>query len=78
MHPKLSNLIELSSQTENYVKILGYKTHRKVELTKGCDESDNNYPYTIGIRTLFVNVNKSEKVTHLMIYVKTNAESSHL
>ena len=30
-HPKLSNLIKLSSQTENYAKILGYKTHPKIE-----------------------------------------------
>ena len=26
-HPTLSNLIKLSSQTENYMKILCYKTH---------------------------------------------------
>ena len=30
-HPKLSNLMKLSSQTENYAKILGYKTHQKIE-----------------------------------------------
>ena len=28
---QLSNLITLSSQTENQVKILGYKTHQKIE-----------------------------------------------
>ena len=40
------------------MKILGYKTHRKVELTKGCDESDNNYPYTIGMRTEYQHATK--------------------
>ena len=30
----------------------------------------NYYRYTIGMRTPFINVNKSEKVTHLMIHVK--------
>ena len=28
-------------------------THQKIELSKGCDESENNYPYTIDKRTLF-------------------------
>ena len=31
MHLKLSNLVKPSSQTENYVKILGYKMHQKDE-----------------------------------------------
>ena len=31
MHLKLSNLVKPSSQTENYVKILGYEMHQKDE-----------------------------------------------
>ena len=59
-HPKLSNVIKLSSQTENYVKILGYKTHQKIESYQKNVMSLR----IIGMRTLFVNVNKNEEVTH--------------
>ena len=56
------------------MKILGYKTHQKIE----SYQKDVMNLRTIGMQTLFVNINKSEKVTHLMIYVKTKARSSDL
>ena len=76
MHPKLSNLIKLSSQTENYVKIVGYKTHQKIESYQKDVMNLRTiiyYPYTIGMQTLFVNITKSEKVMRLNeihLYVK--------
>ena len=49
MHLKLSNLVKTNSQTENYLKIFSYEMHQKVEpVTRGCDATENNYPYTTG------------------------------
>ena len=56
-----------SSQTENNVKIMSFhKTTMNFILLAQL------------ARELSVNVNKSEKVTHLMIYTKTKGKSSHL
>ena len=49
MHLKLSNLVKTNAQTENYLKMFSYEMHQKVEpVTRGCDATENNYPYTTG------------------------------